>query len=148
MAITLAMSSGDLDDNARGVVITITGRDKLTQDVAEALLSEYDYKRDCNGKLVNMRAVGPGAKALIQGEVNRILTRLRSLQASDSYITDAERITSIGTVAVTALNDTDYQFKATVYTADNSSLTLSDVVSFRKVNLSHTYPGGLFPLQQ
>jgi hypothetical protein len=147
MSITLAMSSGDLDDNARGVVITISGRDKLTQDIAEALISEYDYKRDCNGKLVNMRAVGPGAKALIQGEVTRILNRLRSLQASDSYITDAERITTIGTVAVVAINDTDYQFTATVYTADNSSLTLSDVVSFRKVNLSHTYPGGMFPLQ-
>lgn len=147
MSITLAMSSGDLDDNARGVVITISGRDKLTQDIAEALISEYDYKRDCNGKLVNMRAVGPGAKALIQGEVTRILNRLRSLQASDSYITDAERITTIGTVAVVAINDTDYQFTATVYTADNNSLTLSDVVSFRKVNLSHTYPGGMFPLQ-
>lgn len=147
MSITLAMSSGDLDDNARGVVITISGRDKLTQDIAEALISEYDYKRDCNGKLVNMRAVGPGAKALIQGEVTRILNRLRSLQASDSYITDAERITTIGTVAVVAINDTDYQFTATVYTADNSSLTLSDVVSFRKVNLSHTYPSGMFPLQ-
>lgn len=147
MSITLAMSSGDLDDNARGVVITISGRDKLTQDIAEALISEYDYKRDCNGKLVNMRAVGPGAKALIQGEVTRILNRLRSLQASDSYITDAERITTIGTVAVVAISDTDYQFTATVYTADNNSLTLSDVVSFRKVNLSHTYPGGMFPLQ-
>lgn len=147
MSITLAMSSGDLDDNARGVVITISGRDKLTQDVAEALISEYDYKRDCNGKLVNMRAVGPGAKALIQGEVSRILNRLRSLQSSDSYITDAERITTVGTITVTEINDTDFQFAATIYTADNSSLTLSDIVSFRRVNLSHTYPGGLFPLQ-
>ena len=146
MSVTLAVANGDLHDNARGSAPLISGRDKLAQDIAEALLSEYDYSRDANGKLVSMRVTGPGAKALIQGEVSRILTRLQKLQDQDGYITDSERIAGIGTVQVKQLNETDYQFHATVVTLDGGSLTVTDAVSYRPVRLAHTYPSGIFPL--
>lgn len=146
MSVTLAVANGDLDDNARGTVPLISGRDKLAQDIAEALISEYDYKRDANGKLVSMRVTGPGAKALIQGEVSRILTRLQKLQEQDMFATDSERIAGIGNVQVRQINETDYQFHAAVVTIDGGNLTVTDAVSYRAVKLAHTYPSGLFPL--
>jgi hypothetical protein len=146
MSVTLAVSNGDLDDNARGAVDLITGRDKLSQDIAQALLSEYDYTRDTGGKLASMKLMGPGAKALIVGEVTRILNRLKRLQEADQYVTDSEKIASIGDVSCKQLNDTDFQFYANVLTVSGHMLSATDTVSYRRTNLSHTYPSGLFPL--
>lgn len=147
MSVTLAVRNGDLDDNARGSVDLIRGRDKLAQDIAEALLSEYDYRRDANGKLVSMRITGPGAKSLIHGEVLRIVTRLQRLQDLDPYCDDSERISGTASIDVTQINETDYRFKLNVMTVDGGRLAIGDVVSYRPVQLAHTYPSGLFPLQ-
>lgn len=147
MSVTLAVRNGDLDDNARGVVDLISGRNKLAQDIAEALLSDYDYTRDAGGKLASMRIVGPGARALIVGEVTKILTRLKKLQEHDLAVTDSEKIASIGDVAVKQINETDFQFYANVVTVSGATMSATDTVSYRKTSLAHTYPSGLFPLQ-
>lgn len=145
MSQTLAVANGDLDINAVGSVDLISGRDKVSQDIAEILLSEYDASRDYGGKLQTMVVPGTGAKALIANELQRILKRLQISQASDPGISAAEKIISVKDVKVSQVNDTDYTFSVTIQTADNGSLVLTDSVKYRPVQIAHTWPSGMFP---
>lgn len=145
MSHTLAVANGDLDINALGSCDLISGQDKLSQDVAEALLSDYDYERDYGGKLQTMVVPGLGAKAMVSSEVQRILTRLQSMQSQDSSITSDERISSVSDIKV-VMDKSDAHFEVSINTANASKLTMSDVVRLRPIQLAHTWPNGQMPI--
>lgn len=145
MSYTLAVADGDLDINAAGAGILITDRDKLSQDVAESLLNDYDQETDLGGKLHSMVVPGLSGKTLVVTEVQRILNRLQRNQSRDANITPAERISAVTSITAEQVSDTDVSFHARIQTADNGSLVMTDSLSFRTTRLAHTWPNGVDP---
>jgi hypothetical protein len=145
MSRTLAVSNGDLDTGAAGSGILIEGADKANQDIAEALLSEYDFVRDQGGKLAYMVVPAIGGKTLIAGEVQKIIQRLKASQAEDPWITLDERILDAD-VSVYRDDSTGYFFfRLSCPTAGNSVITVTDSVRQRVTQLAHTWPNGVQP---
>lgn len=145
MSQTLAVANGDLDINALGSGDLIQGRDKASQDTAEILLSDYDAERDYGGKLQTMSVPGAGAKSIISTELQAIMRRLQNQQALDPAITAAEKIASVPGIDVQSINETDYLFRLQLRTADQGTITMTDTVRYRRMQLSHTWPHGTLP---
>jgi hypothetical protein len=145
MSETLAVADGDLEINAAGSGFLITGRDKMSQDVAESLLNEFDDDTGLGGKLHTMVVPGYGGKTLVVTEVQRILERLQRNQSKDASITPAERITSVVRIDAEQRSETDVAFQAHIQTADNGSLVMTDALKFRPMRLAHTWPHGVNP---
>lgn len=145
MSYTLAVADGDLDINASGSGILLSGRDKMSQDVAESLLSDYDPDNNLGGKLHSMVVPGYSGKTLVVTEVQRIIDRLQRNQSKDPNITPDERITSVLSITADQLSETDIGFKARLQTADNGSLVMTDSLKFRPMRLAHTWPNGVDP---
>ena len=148
MSQTLAVANGDLDINALGTCDLIQGRDKVSQDIAEILLSDYDAERDYGGKLQTMSVTGAGAKALVSSELQGIMKRLQAMQSNDPNITSQERIASVPNIIVNKITDTDFTFQIDVRTVDRGTLSMVDTVRFRNVKLAHTWPGGVNPFTE
>jgi hypothetical protein len=145
MSQTLAVANGDLDINAVGSVDIISGRDKVNQDIAEILLSNYDRSRNYGGRLQTMSVPGAGAKSIISAELQTIMSRLQAMQSQDPTITAAERISAVQSIKVGEINATDFTFQIVVQTADSGSVVLTDSVTYRSIQLSQTYPNGIQP---
>lgn len=145
MSKTLAVANGDLDTGAAGSGILIEKEDKANQDIAEALLSEYDVVRDQGGKLAFMVVPAVGGKTLIAGEIQRIISRLKASQADDAWLTLEERILD-STVSVYQDPNTGYFFfRLQCQLAGNNTITITDSVRQRVTQLAHTWPNGIQP---
>lgn len=145
MSYTLAVADGDLDINAVGTTDLVQGRDKLSQDLAEILLSDYDAERDYGGKLQTMSVTGPGAKALVSSELQAITNRLKAMQSQDKTATVSERIASVPGIDVQQLQSTDFVFRIRVRTADANTVAVQDVLKYRPTSLAHIWPNGVSP---
>ena len=145
MSQTLAVANGDLDINALGSCDLIQGRDKVNQDIAEILLSDFNRARNYGGRLQTMSVPGAGAKSIVAAELQTIMQRLQAMQSQDPTITAAERISAVQSIKVGEINATDFTFQINVQTADNGKLSLSDSVQYRQMQLAQTWPGGVQP---
>lgn len=136
MSKTLAVKNGDFDINALGSIDTISGRDKLSQDFAEACVSDYDPSRDCGGKLEYLQVTNIGAKAVISGELMRIAKRLQAQQSQDPYLDADEELVRLGDVEVTKKSGMSYTFHTTLFNG-SSAITHSQVMKRRLATLGH-----------
>lgn len=101
--ITLGMSSGDLLIDERGQPTIITGRNKLIQDISEALNSSFNSTKKFGGRLIDLDL----EYSEIYDEIYEILNRLKSTQIGTSR---GEKIKSIDTVRVLKKNTIVYAY--------------------------------------
>ena len=116
---TLGMNNGDLEINERGQPSTLKGKDKLIQDISEALNSGFNANKNFGGKLYDMEV---NTTNDVLSEVYNILERLMATQTNAD---DAERIKTINSV-----NAIKNQSNIYVYIS---------VSSYAKETVSNTY---------
>lgn len=116
---TLGMENGDLMIDERGQPTEIRGTEKLYQDIAEALNSQYDSNKKFGGRLANMTVTD---EKDAESEVYKILNRLMNLQDGASL---DEKIKYIRTVQT-------MQKDAAVY-------AYIEVVSFKDESIKETF---------
>lgn len=101
---TLSMNKGDIEVDEAGQFIEIEDSNKLSQDIAEALNSEYDSLKKFGGKLISMNF---NTKQEIVSEIYTILERLMEKQTGASSY---EKIKSIREVTVLQKDCTTYAY--------------------------------------
>lgn len=116
---TLGMENGDLAIDEKGQPTEIEGTEKLCQDIAEALNSQYDANKKFGGNLANMDIIDENDA---EREVYRILDRLIALQDKASPEEKIKYIRNVQTMQ-----------------KDCSVYAYIDIVSFSGEKLSGTY---------
>lgn len=101
--ITLGMSSGDLYMDERGQPIVISGRDKLIQDIGEALNSSFNVNKKFGGRIIDLDL----DEDEVYDEVDLILTRLIATQAGGST---GEKIKSVNRINILKRGTTVYAY--------------------------------------
>lgn len=136
MSRTLAVENGDLFVNARGTGDWISGRDKLSQDFAETLLTEYDPETD-NGTRLTKIVVGAGAsKSFVTAELHGGVSRLQRKQQQDSHCTADERLASVSRLNV-EVKGRDCYFDIALRTGSGETLVVQDGIQLRVPKLGH-----------
>jgi len=119
MSRTILKENGDIYiDPSSGRTQLITGIRKLSQDVADALLVEYNSERDFGQELTKVLSSNSGASflnvihsAYIKSRVEEAISRLKAMQQSrPDQLNDYEAIDKINDLRVYSLNNTDYVF--------------------------------------
>lgn len=139
MSKTLQMVDGDFFVGADGRYVEIDGIDKTAQDIAEALLTEYDAQRDEGNALIGAstedpRIIGSLSKAYVKREITAAIERLQRYQQRDPAITDLELIDRIRSLIVIVLPEkkTDANFFLEVEVVSGEVITMRKVVSLRQ----------------
>jgi hypothetical protein len=125
MSRTLKKRDGDVVvQTSRGQYLLIEGIHKLSQDAADALMTEYDPERKMGSQLSNLGKLNGQANAAALGMVNRgyvkslvrdALERLRAQQNTRvDQLSSTEAISVIGTVRVVQLSKTGYLFSVDI----------------------------------
>lgn len=128
MSTTLMKRDGDLVvQSSNGRQVTIKGIQKLSQDVADCLMTEYDPERAYGSEISNLdqinssrsEALGMINRGRIKSMVRDAVERLQQLQNTrldqlDGY----EAIKSIGAIRVIRFSSTGYIFFVDVTPAD------------------------------
>lgn len=136
MSYTLAVENGDLFVNARGSGDMISGRDKLSQDFAETLLTVYDPSTD-NGSRLGRIVVGAGAsKSFVTSELHECSSRLQRKQQQDPACTPDERLASVSRVEV-EVKGRDCYFDMALRTSSGQTLVIQDGIQLRVPKLGH-----------
>lgn len=91
--ITLGMSAGDLLIDERGQPTIITGRNKLIQDISEALNSSFNANKRFGGRLIDFEF----EYNELYDEIYSILNRLMATQIDTS---PGEKIKTINTINI------------------------------------------------
>jgi len=120
MATTLMKRDGDIvTQSSNGRQVMITGIHKLSQDVADCLMTEYDPERGYGSEIadldqINSRKSGPMGlvnRGRIKSMVRDAIERLQQLQNTRvDQLTGFEAIQSIGTIRVIQFSRTGYIF--------------------------------------
>lgn len=120
MSKTLKKRDGDIVlQSSNGRNIYIQGIEKLSQDVPDALMTEYDPERGFGSQIsnldqINSRKSGPMGlinRGYIKTLVREAIERLQKLQKSRvDQLTSFEAIESIGTIRVIQFARTGYIF--------------------------------------
>jgi len=118
MSRTLKKRDGDLVfSSSNGRQPLISGLEKLSQDAADALMTEYDPARAFGSQAATLEAVNAQAlsgsigsinKGMIKSFVREALERLRALQGLSLSPDPFETISEIGTIRVIQFSKTGY----------------------------------------
>jgi len=125
MSRTLKKRDGDIVlQNSNGRPFFIEGIHKLSQDVADALMTEYDPERKYGSQISNLEQLNSQSRAPGLGIINRgyiktlvrdALERLVAIQKNAlGQLTSTEAIQTIGTIRVIQLSKTGYIFSVDV----------------------------------
>jgi len=125
MAKTLKKRDGDIViQTSNGRPFYIDGIHKLSQDVGDALMTEYDPERKFGSQISNLDKINSQSNSSALGLINRgyikslvrdAIERLVTLQNSRlNQLTSTEAIQTIGTVRVIQLSRTGYIFSVDV----------------------------------
>ena len=91
--ITLGMASGDLYMDERGQPVVISGRNKLIQDINEALNSSFNASKKFGGRIIDLDLDADE----VYDEIDLILSRLVATQKDADY---GEKIKSVDRINV------------------------------------------------
>lgn len=91
--ITLGMASGDLYMDERGQPVVISGRNKLIQDISEALNSSFNASKKFGGRIIDLDLESDE----VYDEIDLILSRLVATQKDADY---GEKIKSVDKISV------------------------------------------------
>lgn len=116
---TLGMENGDLAIDEKGQPTEIRGTEKLYQDIAEALNSQYDANKQFGGKLADLSV---NSRKEAESEVYTILNRLMALQTKATAEEKIKYIRSVQTMQ-----------------KDSSVYAYIEIVSFSDEKISGTF---------
>lgn len=142
MATTFRMADGDIYFDVNGRLSKVEGFDKLSQDLAEVLLTDLDLGRDYGSELTSVTA-GPVinvSETQVTSYVSDAVERLRTFQRSNPTTTIFEEIMSITQIQVFKNDQTEVTFGLEVTTSAGPSITSTAAFSPRPVALNHLLP--------
>jgi len=142
MAKTFKMVDGDLFFDVNGRLDSIVDFEKVSQDIAEVLLTDLDLSRDFGSEL-NIVASDPSfniSKQQVSSYVTDAVDRLRNLQRTNATTTRQEEIAVIETVEVHKNDQTEIIFGLAVRTTAGPSIDSSIRLAPKPVSLEHLLP--------
>lgn len=142
MAKTFRMVDGDLFFNVNGRIEEITDFDKVSQDIAEILLTDLDVQRDFGSEL-NLVASDPAfniGEQQVSSYVRDAIDRLRVLQRTNPTTTRQEEIAAIEGIEVHKNDQTEILFGLAVLTTAGPSVESSVSMKPKPVRLEHLLP--------
>lgn len=141
MAATYKMVDGDLFFDVNGRMEAIEGFAKVSQDIAEVLLTNFDSSRDYGSELslTDANPVFNLAESQVSSYVMDAVERLRNLQRTNNTTTAQEEIASIDAVEVFKNDQTEVTFGLAVSTTAGPQIQ-SSVDLRTPVALNHLLP--------
>jgi len=146
MSYTLKCDDGDLIKDASGRYQVIAGLHKVSQDIAEALLNNYDSEAETYYNGSELYRVGEqttilgtiGVEEWVHTMVMESMDRLQDLQDDDEYIDEDESIDDIQELTVDKVGYLSWRFILRVVTesADNIPMNFD-------ISLSQQLPNSL-----
>lgn len=136
MSMTFRLSNGDFSFDESGRLQTLSGVDKLNQDVAYELLTKFSASDNVGNELLD--TVG---QTSVQSNVNdgyveacirAVVERLKERQQADEYASASEKIRRIRSLVVRRLSMTSYGFFLILETEAGTTASLP-----AKLNLNH-----------
>lgn len=153
MSITLQKSNGDLFLNAEtGQGEIVTGPNKVSQELADLYLTDYDSERNWGSEFKMDQFVlssMPQAQSILYLKLSQANARILIKQSEDTTLDDTERITAFSQADV--YMDTENQALLFYSVADLGDLTVDQMVgiSFKPTSLKHVVapPPEIIPSQ-
>ena len=144
MTATFRMVDGDLFFDVNGRLDEITNFDKVSQDLAEVLLTHLDIDRDFGSELA-LTDSSPQfniSRSQVTSYVLDAVERLRGLQRTNQYTTQAEEIAAIEQIEVFKNDQTEILFGLSVLTSSGLSVDTGARLQQQPVSLNHLLPPG------
>lgn len=144
MTATFRMVDGDMFFDVNGRLDRIVDFDKVSQDLAEVLLTHLDLDRDYGSELVltDSSPVFNISKSQVTSYVLDAVERLRNLQRTSQYTTAQEEIAAIEQIEVFQNDQTEILFGLSVLTTAGPSVEAGARLEQQPVALNHLLPPG------
>ena len=142
MTTTFRMVDGDLFFDVNGRLDAIDGVEKLSQDLAEVLLTEFDVDRDFGSELHTVET-DPSfniSEQQVSSFVSDAVERVQNLQRSNENTTRDEEIASIDQIEVNKNNQTEILFGLAVSTTSGDVVASQAAIRAKPVSLRHQLP--------
>jgi len=142
MAGTFRMADGDIFFDVNGRLETIEGFDKVSQDIAESLLTDFDVQRDFGCEL-NLIASDPSfnvGEQQASSYVSDAIDRLRAVQRTNATTTKEEEIAIVESIEVHKNDQTEILFGLAVRTTAGPSVESNVRLAPNPVSLEHLLP--------
>jgi phage baseplate assembly protein W len=136
------MVDGDLHFDVNGRLDTLVGFDKVSQDIAEVLLTDLDVRRDFGSEL-NIVSSDPAyniSEQQVSSYVSDAVDRLRNLQRTNPTTTRQEEIAAVETIEVQKNDQTEILFGLAVRTTAGPSVESNVRLNPTPVRLDHLLP--------
>jgi hypothetical protein len=136
------MVDGDIFFDVNGRLHTIEGFDKVSQDIAESLLTDFDVQRDFGSELPKISAdpsfnVG---EQQASSYISDSIERLRALQRTNPTTTKQEEIAMVESIEVHKNDQTEILFGLAVRTTAGPSVESNVRLAPNPVRLDHLLP--------
>jgi hypothetical protein len=144
MTFTFRMVDGDLFFDVNGRLDEVTDFGKVSQDLAEILLTHLDIDRDFGSELV-LTDSSPQfniSESQVTSYVLDAVERLRGFQRTNQYTTQAEEIAAIEQIEVYKNDQTEILFGLSVLTSSGLSVETGARLAQEPVALNHLLPPG------
>lgn len=149
MSTTIKFSNGDMVvDRNKGRAFTITGNQKLAQDIAYFLMSADDEIRNTGSKLKNIERQfrqnslpGDAARVAIMDAIQTSMGRLRSWQEQTGNLSPGESLQRIETLNVVREDATAFLAMLAVMADTEDVLPQSYRISLAHQFVPNTEPG-------
>jgi len=137
MSYTLKCDDGDLVQNAAGQYTSVAGLEKVSQDVAESLLNNYDPDNTTYYNGSELYKVGDqttilstiGVEEWVHSIVMESMDRLQDLQDDDNYVDEAESIESIQELTVNKIGYFSWKFMLRILTESEDNIPMDFTIS-------------------
>jgi hypothetical protein len=142
MASTFRMVDGDIFFDVNGRLQSIEGFDKVSQDIAESLLTDFDVQR-AYGCELNRVVTDPAfniGEQQASSYVSDAIERLRQFQRTNSTTTAQEEISMVESIQVHKNDQTEILFGLAVRTTAGPSVESSVRLAPNPVRLDHLLP--------
>lgn len=145
MTATFRMVDGDIFFDVNGRLEEIENFDKVSQDLAEILLTHLDIDRDFGSELAltDTSPVFNISKSQVTSYVLDAVERLRSLQRTNQFTTQSEEIAAIEGIEVYKNDQTEILFGLSVLTSSGLSVEAGARLEQQAVALNHLLPQGV-----
>lgn len=142
MANTFRMVDGDLFFDVNGRLDSIEGFDKVSQDIAEVLLTNLDVSRDYGSELilVDSSPVFNIGESQVTTYVLDAIDRLRALQRTNQFTTQQEEIAAVESIEVFKNDQTEITFGVSVLTTAGPFIESGVNLAQKPVALNHLLP--------
>lgn len=142
MTATYRMVDGDIFFDVNGRLERVENFDKVSQDLAEVLLTHLDLDRDYGSELV-LTDTSPQfniSKSQVTSYVLDAVERLRNYQRTSPFTTAQEEIAAIEQIEVYQNDQTEILFGLSVLTTAGPSVEAGARLEQKPVALNHLLP--------